>query len=149
MTVQELIVKMGFQVDESKLRRADNAISSMASSALKLVGVGAVAYKAFDTLMSSIKAAANLEGMNAQFEVMLGNADAARYLTQEINKLAAETPFETPGLVDNVRLMMAFGQSAKDSLAATKMLGDVAGADQERLNCIRIILINRVIGRPI
>jgi len=36
--------------------------------------------------------------------------------------------------VANVRLMMAFGQSANDALAATKMLGDVAGSDQERLN---------------
>jgi len=132
--VQELIAKLGFQVDQAGLQKADNGLKSMASSALKMFAAYQLAAKSFGLVVESVKGAARLEAMNAEFEVMLGNAEAAKYLVQQINQFAAVTPFETEGLVSNVRLMMAFGQSANEALGAVKMLGDVAGSDQERLN---------------
>lgn len=131
MVVQELIALLGFQVNAAPADRAlDSMGTKMAGLAAAAVAVGA----AIGTIVESVKGAARLETMNAEFEVMLKNADAARYLVQQINKFAAETPYETAGLTSNVRLMMAFGQSAMQSLKAVKMLGDVAGSDQERLN---------------
>lgn len=132
--VQELIAKLGFRVDQAGLQKADNGLKSMATSAAKMFAAYQLAAKSFGLVTSSVKAAANLEAMNAEFEVMLGNAEAARYLVQQIQQFAAVTPFETEGLVGNVRLMMAFGQSANEAMAAIKTLGDVAGSDQERLN---------------
>ena len=132
--VQELIAKLGFRVDQAGLQKADNGLKSMATSAFKMFAAYQLASRAFGLITDSVKAAANLESMNAEFEVMLGNAEAAKYLVQQINQFAAVTPFETAGLVANVRLMMAFGQSANEAMSALKMLGDVAGADQERLN---------------
>jgi tape measure domain-containing protein len=131
MVVQELIALLGFQVNAGPADRAlDSMGTKMAGLAAAAVAVGA----AIGVIAESVKGAARLESLNAEFEVMLKNADAAKYLVQEINKFAAETPFETAGLTSNVRLMMAFGQSAMQSLKAVKMLGDVAGSDQERLN---------------
>lgn len=134
MVVQELIAKLGFEVDQTNLNKAENSLASMAKSAGLIYGAYRLAGEAVGLVVDSVKRAANLESMNAEFEVMLGNAEAARYLVQQINQFAAVTPFETAGLVGNVKLMMAFGQSANQAMAAVKMLGDVAGADQERLN---------------
>lgn len=132
--VQELIARLRFQVDQPGIRKVDNQLSGLATKAAGLAAAYMAVGKAVGIVTESVKAAANLESMNAEFEVMLGNAEAAKYLVQQINQFAAETPFETAGLVNNVRLMVAFGQSAEQALAATKMLGDVAGSDQERLN---------------
>lgn len=130
MVVQELIAKLGFDVDQGGMNKVDNGLSSL----IKKVGLMAAAWKAMGLVLDSIKGAANLESMNAEFEVMLGNADAARYLSQQIMQMAAETPFETAGLVANVRMMMAFGQTANQAMGALKFLGDVAGSSQEKLD---------------
>ena len=130
MVVQELIAKLGFDVDQGGMNKVDNGLSSL----IKQVGLLAAAWKAMGLVLDSIKGAANLESMNAEFEVMLGNADAARYLSQQIMQVAAATPFMTAGLVGNVRMMMAFGQSATQAMAALKFLGDVAGSSQEKLD---------------
>lgn len=130
MVVQELIAKLGFDVDQGGMKKVDNGLSSL----IKQVGLLAAAWKAVGLVIDSVKDAANLESMNAEFEVMLGNADAARYLVQQIQGMAAATPFETAGLVANVRMMMAFGQTADQAMGALKFLGDVAGSSQEKLD---------------
>mgnify|MGYP003618171845 CR=1 FL=1 len=130
MVVQELIAKLGFDVDQGGMRKVDNGLSSL----IKQVGLLAAAWKAVGLVIDSVKGAANLESMNAEFEVMLGNADAARYLVQQIQGMAAATPFETAGLIANVRMMMAFGQTANQAMSALKFLGDVAGGSQEKLD---------------
>lgn len=134
MIVQELIAVLGFQVNMGQVGQANGAIDSM-SNRMALLGAAALAAgAAIGAVVTAVQGAAKLESLNAEFEVMLKNADAAKYIVQEINKFAAETPYETAGLTGNVRLMMAFGQSALQSMKAVKMLGDVAGSDQERLN---------------
>lgn len=130
MVVQELIAKLGFDVDQGGMQKVDNGLSRLISQ----VGLLAAAWKAVGLVIDSVKGAANLESMNAEFEVMLGNADAARYLVQQIQGMAAATPFETAGLISNVRMMMAFGQTADQAMGALKFLGDVAGGSQEKLD---------------
>ena len=130
MVVQEIIAKLGFDVDQGGMKKVDNGLSSL----IRQVGLLAAAWKAVGLVIDSVKGAANLESMNAEFEVMLGNADAARYLVQQIQQMAAVTPFQTSGLVANVRMMMAFGQTANQAMGALKFLGDVAGSSQEKLD---------------
>lgn len=138
MVVQELIAKLGFQVDKAGLDKADKGLSSLAKNAALMYGAYAAASKAFGLVVDSVKGAARLESMNAEFEVMLGNAEAAKYLVQQIQAFAAVTPYHTAELTQNVRLMMAFGQSANQALSAVKMLGDVAGSDSERLGLLSL-----------
>jgi len=133
VVVQELIAKLGFQVDKTGLDKAEKGLDKLAKDAAKLYIAYQAASKAFGLVVDSVKAAARLESMNAEFEVMLGNAEAAKYLVQQIQGFAAVTPYTTQELTSQVRLMMAFGQSANQALSAVKMLGDVAGSDSERL----------------
>lgn len=132
MVVQELVAILGFQVNG--LGTANTALDSAATKMAALAAAAVAVGTAIGVIAESVKGAARLESLNAEFEVMLKNADAAKYLVQEINKFAAETPFETEGLTRNVRLFMSFGQSALQSVKYLKMLGDIAGSDQEKLN---------------
>jgi len=131
MVVQELIAKLGFQVDGTS--GVDQKLANLAKQAAAIAAAYLSIGAAIGAVMDAVKGAGQMEAMNAEFEVMLGNAEAAKYLVQEIQGFAAVTPFTTKGLSENIRLMMAFGISAKDSMTAVKMLGDVAGSDQEKL----------------
>lgn len=131
--VQELIAKLGFRVDQAGLQKADNGLKSMATSAFKMFAAYQLASRSFGLVVESVKQAANLEALNAEFEVLLKNAEAAKYLVQQIQEYAIPSPFPTAVLAASVRLMMSFGQSANDAFDAVKRIGDVAGADTERM----------------
>ena len=143
MVVQELIAKLGFDVDQGGLNSVDNALGNFAKK-LTLAAAGIYAVKkaveaTVWAISSSIEAAAQKEDVTTQFKVMLGDLEAAKYLYQEINQYAAVSPFETAGLADNVRQMMSFGQTAKQAFEDTKMLGDVALGDQNKLNRLALV----------
>ena len=142
MVVQELIAKLGFDVDQGGLDKADNAlggfVAKLGLAALGLYAVKKAAEAAAWAISGSIDAAAQKEDVTTQFKVMLGDLEAAKYLYQEINQYAAVSPFETAGLADNVRMMMSFGMSAKNAFADVKVLGDVALGSQTKLNSLAL-----------
>lgn len=82
----------------------------------------------------AISQAADIEKLAISFEVMLGSASAAKKMLGDIQKFAAETPFEMMGLKQNVQMMLNFGIAQKDVMKYLKMLGDVSGGDQNRLS---------------
>lgn len=138
MVVQELIAKLGFDVDQGGLNSVDNALGNFAKK-LTLAAAGIYAVKkaveaAVWAVSESINAAAQKEDVTTQFKVLLGDLEAAKYLYQEINQYAAVSPFETAGLADGVKGLMAAGMSAKAAFTDIKMMGDIALGNQERLN---------------
>ena len=143
MVVQELIAKLGFDVDQGGLNSVDNALGNFAKKlTIAAAGIYAVKKAVEATvwgITESINAAAQKEDVTTQFKVMLGDLEAAKYLYQEINQYAAVSPFETAGLADNVRQMMSFGQTAKQAFEDIKMLGDVALGDQNKLNRLALV----------
>jgi Tape measure protein len=138
MVVQELIAKLGFDVDQGGLNKADQGLASLAGGAMKAIGAMYLAKKAFDAfawgVMGSISAASEKEDVTTQFKVLLGDLESAKYLYQEINQYAAVSPFETAGLAENTKTLIAMGMSAKSAFTDLKMLGDVALGDQNKLN---------------
>ena len=120
MVVQELIAKLGFDVDQGGLNSVDNALGNFAKK-LTIAAAGIYAVKkaveaTVWAISGSIEAAAQKEDVTTQFKVMLGDLEAAKYLYQEINQYAAVSPFETAGLADNVRQMMSFGQTLRTAM---------------------------------
>jgi tape measure domain-containing protein len=138
MVVQELIAKLGFDVDQGGLNSVDNALGNFAKK-LTLAAAGIYAVKkaveaTVWAISGSIEAAAQKEDVTTQFKVMLGDLEAAKYLYQEINQYAAVSPFETAGLADGVKGLMSAGMSAKAAFTDIKMMGDIALGNQEKLN---------------
>jgi len=74
----------------------------------------------------AIKGAADFEQTKIALTTMMGSAEDAGNLLQDIAKFAAATPFEMPELATTTKQLMAFGFSAGDAVSGMKTLGDIS-----------------------
>lgn len=82
----------------------------------------------------SVKTSSEFEQASIAFEVMLGSAAKGQKLIQEIQKLAAETPFQTDELIDYSKRLLAMGVSAEKVIPTMESLGNIAaGVGKEKL----------------
>ena len=135
MVIEELFTRLGFQVDPKGIDKAKNALGGFK----KFIG-GLALGAGFVTLAKTgIDAAMTMESLNAEFRVMTGSAERARDVIGQIADFAAHTPFDKLGLSSAAKTLMAFGLDAKKVVPTLKMLGDVAGADQNKLNGLALV----------
>jgi tape measure domain-containing protein len=73
-----------------------------------------------------VKLAGDMEQAEVAFETMLGSADKAKGLLVDLNKFAASTPFELPGIVDASKKLLAFGSTAGSIPRELKAIGDIS-----------------------
>lgn len=169
-TVRELITKIGFEVDNTKLGRFDNQLQGLQNKirastrgldtlANKLVGIG-TRLTAFVTLpiaaagIFSLKAASDVEQLNVAFTTMLGSEEEALALTEELINFAARTPFTIPGIQANAKQLLGMGVEAEKLIPTLKAIGDVAagvGADMSRvaLNFGQVRTQGKLTGREL
>lgn len=135
MVIEELYTRLGFQVDPQGIEKGKQLLSSFKT------WVGGLAIGAGFTLLAKtgLDAAMTMESLNAQFTVMAGSAERSRDLLAEISDFAAKTPFSKLGLADAGKTLMAFGLEADKVVPTLKMLGDVAGADQNKLKGLALV----------
>lgn len=137
MVIEELTTRLGFQVDPNGLDKGKKALGGFKKWA---AGIGLAAGAAFAYLAKTgVGAAMTMEGLNAQFTVMTGSADRAASLISEVADFAARTPFTKLGLAEAGKTLMAFGLESEKVVPTLKMLGDVAGADQNKLNSLALV----------
>lgn len=135
MVIEELFTRLGFQVDPKGIDKAKDTLSGFK----KWVGGLAIGAGLVTLAKTGLDAAMSMEGLNAQFTVMTGSAERAREVIKDISDFAAKTPFSKMGLADAGKTLMAFGMEAEKVVPTLKMLGDVAGADQNRLNSLALV----------
>lgn len=105
-----------------KLGKAVQGLGSLATGAFAkdivngLLGAGA----------ASIKAAAQMRQYEIAFQTMLKSADEGTQMLRDLQKFAAETPFDVPGVVSAGQQLMAFGFKAKKVIPMLTSLGDAA-----------------------
>ena len=75
---------------------------------------------------AAVSGAADFEQTKIALTTMMGSAEDAGNLLQDIAKFAAETPFEMPELATTTKQLMAFGFSAGDAVSGMKTLGDIS-----------------------
>lgn len=137
MVIEELTTRLGFQVDPNGLDKGKQALGGFKKWA---AGIGVAAGAAFAYLAKTgVDAAMTMESITAQFTVMTGSAEKAAGLIQDIADFAAHTPFTKLGLSEAGKTLMAFGMESEKVVPTLKMLGDVAGADQNRLNSLALV----------
>jgi tape measure domain-containing protein len=141
ITVEEFVNKVGFSVDQGQLTRAQNqvnsAVISMGSGFSWILGKLAplaAGYGIMQIGTYAVQSASQMERLTAQFGVMLQSATAGEKMVSDIQKLAASTPLTSMGVSESVKTLLAFGVAGKDAIETVRMLGDVAGGDQERLS---------------
>ena len=82
----------------------------------------------------SIQTAGEFEKNRIAFESMLGSADKAKKLLEDLVEFSASTPFQLPGLIEGSKQLLAFGIPAEEITDKLRNLGNIAQGDQTKLS---------------
>ena len=105
-------------------------------SKMRQVGAAGAALGAATALVtkSLIEQAGAFEQNTVAFEVMLGSAQKATVLLDQIKEFAKKTPFQLEELVEGSKRLLAYNVEAKDLIPTLGMLGDItSGVGREKL----------------
>lgn len=106
--------------------KAGNKLQQSLWGGLKaLVGLGVT--KALSTAAwRAYTLAGNLQQADVAFTTMLGGAEAARKMLQDLSDFAANTPFELTGVRETAKQLLAYNIEAHKIIPTLKALGDVS-----------------------
>lgn len=85
-----------------------------------------------------LKAAADVEVVNAKFKALTGSVEGANDVVKKLRDLAAETPLTFEGASKAAATLLAYNIQSKDLIPTIQMLGDVALGNQEKLDRLAI-----------
>lgn len=89
---------------------------------LALAGAGGFAAK------TGVSTAAHFETAEVGMTTMLGSAEKAKKMLDDLAKFSARTPFELRGIVDSSKQLLAYGFNAEQIMPILRDVGDAAGA---------------------
>ncbi len=128
------------------LNGAGEAASSLAGIAkgalIAAVGIGSVTEALGAAKHAFIDYNAELEQTRVAFTSMLHSAEEADKMLSSLQKFAAETPFEMPGVRTAAQQLIAFGYEADEILPTLTALGNAAsglGRGQEGFNHLAFV----------
>jgi tape measure domain-containing protein len=119
-------IEAGARRVQSTLAGLESRVFSVGTAfagAAGALGVGAFLKRGFDLAVQA-------EQNQVALEVMLGSAEKARMVLDELTTFARNTPFELPELTVATRQLVAFGFSAENVLPTLQRLGDVSAGLQ-------------------
>jgi tape measure domain-containing protein len=92
------------------------------------------------TLMAKafVKSSGDMQMYMASFETMLGSAEKAKKLMEEMQKFAAATPFEFGQLANASKMLLQFGVTGEQVMPMLQTLGDIAQGDSNKLNSLAL-----------
>jgi len=117
-------------VAASGLSKISSGLSAITTMAKGFIALQVVQFL-FDIGKAAFKGASELEKNKMAFETMLGSGQKATKMMGDIQKMAAATPFETPGLVDAAKKLLAFGIAQEEIIPTMTRLGDASQGNQE------------------
>lgn len=128
---------------EANVAGMNNALAEFATKA----GLAAIAVTALKSALSAGKSAfidynAQLEQTRVAFTSMLGSAQLADTMIADLQKFAAETPFEMPGVRSSAQQLLAFGYDAQEIIPTLTALGNAAsglGRGQDGFNHLAFV----------
>lgn len=114
--------------------KSSQAVSGFSSKLANLGMIVTGAYAGLNMLKAAIdgtvgsilKYNAGLENNEAAFEVFLGSTQLAQQYLGDLKKIAADTPFDLPGVTDAGKKLLAFGFDAETSLKMLRSIGDAS-----------------------
>lgn len=121
--VRELVTVWGFDVDKRGLDNMQRGVDSMKSS-LRTLGI--VTAAAASTVGLLLNEAGKQEQTNVAFKTMLGSAEEAKELLEDLYDFARTTPFTIPGIEKNAKLLLGMGIESDQLIGTLRALGDVS-----------------------
>lgn len=83
---------------------------------------------------------AQAEQTSVAFTTLVGSEEKAAKVLQDINDMAAKTPYNNLDLVENAKMMLSFGMEAEKVNGYLSQLGDIAAGDKNRLSGLSLVL---------
>lgn len=121
---------------------------ALKSSELKAVAVASAISVAFVAMTKAVASAigsaiktgmtynAQIETYEAAFTTMLGSAEKAADLMEQLKQKAAATPFELEDLAEATQLLLNYGFTQEEVMDKMSMLGDIAQGSSEKMTRI-------------
>ena len=100
---------------------------------------GMVTYAFGASAKSAIMAAGAYEQTMIAFSTMMGSAEKATGLLNDLTKFAAETPFEMPEIEQVARGMVMFGEDSKSLMDTLQMLGNAASGTSSSFGMLGLV----------
>jgi hypothetical protein len=110
-----------------------------------MMGARADMYMHRQSLTSMIGGAASFVKPLAEFQnyavgirQFTGSAQEAKQVLDDLQEFALLSPYTMSSVMEGTTLMMRYGMEAKDAVDTTRMLGDVAGGNAEKLRLLAL-----------
>ena len=132
---------------ETKTKNAGDSVESLSDKLKKGLSTAAkVATGVLTTVASGVVALgkigleynAQIESYTTDFEVMMGDAEAAARKVEELKEMGAKTPFELGDLASATKTLLAFNVSADDSTGVLQQLGDISLGNVQKLESLTL-----------
>jgi tape measure domain-containing protein len=108
-----------------------------------LIGLGAAVVGLGALGVTAVKTSSNIQQAGIAFEQLLGSAEAGQAKLRELLKFAAQTPFDSEGVVTASQRLLAYGFTAEELIPTLTTLGDAAAGlslDSDGINRLAIAL---------
>lgn len=123
LTVRELVIKWGFDVDNAPAKKLQRDIDKIKSSAM---AIGTIIAAAGIKIGFVLREAGKKEQTRIAFETLLGSVEKADKTIRELYDFARTTPFEIPQVEQAAKKLLAFNFSAENLIKTLTILGNIS-----------------------
>lgn len=118
-------------------KQGGDTASQLKSAFLMLKGL-ALGYAGKTLFSALIGSNAEFEQSLTSFEVLLGSAEKAQKMMDELTDFAAVTPLEMPDVTKATNMLLGYGVAAEDVIEVMGRLGDLAQGNAEKLDRVSL-----------
>jgi tape measure domain-containing protein len=137
---------------KGRIGELGNAAKAGVTALAGLGAAGAAAIGMF--VVKSSNAAASLEDLAVQFEVLTGSAQASKDLLKAFREEEEKSSLDTEDYANAAKTFLAFGGSLEDTIPILKMLADVSMGNAERFGSLAMAFaqttsVGRLMGQEV
>jgi tape measure domain-containing protein len=135
-TVGSLVVNLLGNTSQfrSEFGQVPGILGGVTGSVMNLLGIGA----GLAGFGRGIQLAANAESAAVSFEVLTGSVEKTKKILSELQQWSDKSPYSLAGGTEATRLLLNFGITAEQALPTLRMLGDIAGGDEQKLHSLAL-----------
>lgn len=129
------------KLDEKGFSSGVKNLGNIAKGGLKILGsaVAGVTTVMGAGVVAGMKYNSSMENYFANFETMLGSAEAATQHVQQLKEFASKTPFEMSDLANASQTLLSFGTDAEKTMPVMKQLGDISLGNKEKFSSLALV----------
>ena len=118
-------------------KQGSDTANQLKSAFLMLKGL-ALGYAGKTLFSALIGSNADFEQSLTSFDVLLGSAEKAQKMMDELTDFAAVTPLEMPDVTKATNMLLGYGVAAEDVIEVMGRLGDLAQGNAEKLDRVSL-----------